>query len=304
MPAERRPGMDHDHYAWSPISTRTPLRWPSGDTLAVCVLLSLDHMEWEPPDGSFQAHNLAGGLGRRPALDYGRLTHREYGHRVGIFRVLDVLAKHGIPVNIAVDTLTVQHYPWLIEHCLERGVQFVAHGQSISRMITSRMSEAQERDYIEGSLDALTSATGTRPKGWFGPEYGESLRTPALLADAGLSHVFDWVNDEQPYPMTTPTGELHALPIMLELDDVNALWDRNVSLERYGRMLVEASDVLRVDGRQTARTMVVHLHPWLIGQPFRVATLDRTLGEVMAQDGVCAAHSNDIIEWAKASASA
>lgn len=298
MPAERKPGMDHPHYAWSPISTRTPLRWPDGKPLALCVLISLNHMEWEPPAGSFQAHNLAGGLGRRPPIDFARLSHREYGHRVGIFRVMDVLAKHGIPLNVAMDGLTAENYPYLVNACRERDAEFVGHGMSVSRMVTSKMTESEERDYIKTSLDTLERACGTRPQGWFGPEYGESVRTPALLAEAGVGHVFDWINDEQPYPMTCPTGNLYALPITYELDDVNALWDRNLTLKRYETLIVEASEVLAADGAKNARTLVLHLHPWLIGQPFRIATLDRALGAMMASGNVVAANGTDIVSWA------
>ncbi|MBT6275777.1 MAG: polysaccharide deacetylase family protein [Chromatiales bacterium] len=257
-------------------------------------------MEWAPPTGSFQAHNLAGGLGRRPALDYARLTHREYGHRVGIFRVLEVLRKHGIPVNVAMDALTAEHYPFLVEHCQQHEAEFIGHGMSVSRMITSRMSEDEERDYIRESLAVIEAACGIRPSGWFGPEYGESLRTPGLLAEAGLKYVLDWTNDEQPYPMTTPAGGLHALPVMLELDDVHALADRNVSLARYARLLVEASETLSVDGATNARTLVLHLHPWLIGQPFRIRALDRALGQIVDQATVCSAYAGDIVDWAQA----
>ncbi len=299
MPAKRQPGMDHPHYEWSPIHTRTPLRWPGDHTVALCLLVSLNHMEWEPPAGSFQAHNLAGGLGRRPALDYARLTHREYGHRVGIFRVLECARKHGVPVNLAMDALTAEHYPVLVQHCLAAEVELVGHGLSVSRMITSRMSEDEERDYIAGSLDALERATGQRPLGWLGPEHGESLRTPALLAEAGMSHVFDWTNDEQPYRMTTPSGDLHALPIMLELDDVHALWDRHVALDRYERLLVESATQLTYDGAQNARTLVLHVHPWLMGQPFRIGTLDRALGAMLKLPGLTAARASDVIAWAK-----
>jgi hypothetical protein len=133
--------MDHDHHDWSPISTRGVLRWPEQARVALCVVVNLEHMEWEPPQGHFEASRLAGGLGRLPYPDYARLTHREYGHRVGIFRLLDVLEKHAIPATIAMDALTAEHYPYLLRHCLDRGCEMIGHGVSVSRMITSGMSE-------------------------------------------------------------------------------------------------------------------------------------------------------------------
>ncbi len=298
MSAQRRHGMDHEHYAWSPISTRRVLRWPDGARVALCVLISLDHMEWEPPEGSYQSPTLAGGLGAsRGAPDYPRLTHRDYGHRVGIFRIFDVLAKHGIPPTVAMDALTAEHYPALVRHCQTRGCEIIGHGMSASQMITSEMTEQAERDYIHRSIETLAQATGAAPAGWLGPEYGESARTPQLLAQAGIRYVCDWTNDEQPYRMTTAQGELCALPLMLELDDVHALWDRRVQVDRYEQLLREGFDILYRDGAENSRVLVLHLHPWLIGQPFRIGFLDAALGAMMQRQGVWAAHGSAIVEW-------
>ena len=118
-----------------------------------------------------------------------------------------------------------------------------------------------------------------------GPEYGESARTPELLAEAGIRYVCDWVNDEQPYRMKTSCGELVSLPVMLELDDVHALWERRVQVDRYERLLVESFDVLHRDGARNGRLLVLHLHPWLIGQPFRIRFLDAALGEITGARG-------------------
>lgn len=300
MPAQRRPGMDHEQYQWSPLSTRGVLRWPNEAHIALCILVTLDHMEWAPPKESYQSPVLAGGLGRRPSLDYARLTHREYGHRVGIFRVLDVLQKHQLPITLAMDALTAEHYPYLVEHCQQRNCEFIGHGVSVSQMITSRMTESEERDYIGRSLKALHDATGETPKGWFGPEYGESTRTPQLLAELGIRYVCDWANDEQPYQMTTATGDLVSLPIMLELEDIHALHDRRVPIERYRQLLEEGFEVLHADGAANGRMLVLHLHPWLIGQPFRIAALDRALGKILSHDQVWAAKGSEIVQWYKA----
>ncbi len=297
MPAQRRPGMDHEHHSWSPISTRRPLHWPDQARVAVCVLVTLEHREWEPPPGHFTVRRLAGGLAGLPAPDYANPTHREYGHRVGIFRVLDVLQKHGIPPTVAMDGLTAEHYPYLVRHCQTRGCEIIGHGISVNRTITSQMTEQAERAYIQTSLDTLKQATGSAPVGWFGPEYGESFRTPQLLAQAGIRYVCDWVNDEQPYRMHTPQGELFSLPIMLELDDIHALWERRIPIDRYAALLTESFDVLYRDGAQNGRLLVIHLHPWLIGQPFRIGALDTALGTIMRRQGVWAAQGTSIVDW-------
>ena len=114
MPAERRFGMDHAHYDWSPMVTRGALRWPEQARLALCILVNLEHTEWSPPADSFRPV-LAGGVAPRRYLDYALLTHREYGHRIGIFRVLDVLEKYGITPTVAMDAL-----------CMVRGIVAVS----------------------------------------------------------------------------------------------------------------------------------------------------------------------------------
>src|SRR5215468_6530717 len=136
MPVEReyvfpelRTGMDHDHYDWSPLNaSRALLKWPGNANVALCVIVTLEHMEWRRPPDSYQIANLAGGYGPGPFPDVTAWSHREYGHRVGIFRVLDVLDKHGIKPTIAMDVLTAENYPFLVRHCLGRGDEIIGHG--------------------------------------------------------------------------------------------------------------------------------------------------------------------------------
>jgi peptidoglycan/xylan/chitin deacetylase (PgdA/CDA1 family) len=293
MPAERRPGVDHPHYDWSPISTREQRALPGDARLAVSVLVVLEYLEWQPPERAITNRRLPGGFGPLPFPDYVKHTHREYGHRVGIFRLLDLLERHEIPATVAIDALTVERYPWLARHVHERGCELVGHGVSVSRMISSRMTEDEERAYIETSLDAVATVTGQRPAGWFGVEYNESERTPQLLAEAGVRWVCDWVNDEQPYPMRVPMGELWSVPLLLTADDAHAMGTRRVPIDRYCRLLVESAEVMADDG---GRHLFIALHPWLSGQPFRARELDGALGEIMAIEGVTGLRPSELID--------
>ena len=297
---EFRRGMDHDHYAWSPLNASRPkLKWPGEARVALCVIVSLGHAEWKAPDGSYQVPNFSGGYGWGPFPDVTAWSHREYGHRVGVFRVLDVLAKHGIPPTIAIDAMTARHYPFLVRHCIDRGGEIIAHGVSASRVITSRMSEAEEREYIRTSIDAVAEATGETPLGWLGPEGGESARTPQLLAEAGIRYVCDWANDEQPYRMNVPRGELSALPVSLPLDDVYALWDRRMDADRYAQMMRETFDRLYVDGADNPRVLAITLHPFLIGQPFRIGCLDAALAHIVTHERLWRATAGQVVASAE-----
>jgi peptidoglycan/xylan/chitin deacetylase (PgdA/CDA1 family) len=291
-------GPDHGHHDYLPLNaTRPRLTWPGAAPVALCVLVTLEHVEWRDPEDGYVSPSLAGGYGKRPHPDITRWSHREYGHRVGIFRILDVLHRRGVTPTVAMDATTARHYPFLVEHCLGLGAEFVGHGISVSRMITSRMSEAGERSYIAESLDALQAAAGQAVRGWLGPEYSESTHTPALLAEAGLRYVCDWANDEQPYRMTVPNGELFSLPITYPLDDVDALWDRRIEGGRWATTVTEAFDRLRQDGAGNGRILVLNLHPWLTGQAFRIHHVDDMLTHILASGEVWAGTGSQIVEW-------
>src|SRR6185503_1606771 len=145
------------------------------------------------------------------------------------------------------------------------------------------------------SIRAVLETTGTAPQGWSGPEYGESTHTPRLLAEAGLRYVCDWVNDEQPYPMKTEPP-LYALPVMVELDDVVALRDRRFRVDEYAVQLTDAFDTIYRDSAASGRALVLNLHPWLMGQPFRIGFLDDALAHMMRHRHVWAAAGSEIID--------
>lgn len=301
VPAERRYGMDHEHYPWSPLPARPPLRWPDGARLALGALVVLEHYEWLPPPDAYSLRRPSGGLIQLPFPDYLRLTHREYGHRVGIFRVLDLLDRFAIPATVAIDALTIEHYPWLAQHLVERGCELVAHGVAASRLITSRMEEAEERDTIAASVEAVRSVTGETPHGWYSPEGVESARTPTLVAEAGIRYLCDWPNDEQPYAMTATaatTGRpLVSLPLFLEADDEMALWHRRLSAPRWSQLVVDAAQGLHDDGASSGRLLLLTLRPWLVGQPFRIPALEAALAAITSWPGVWRAGGRQITAW-------
>jgi peptidoglycan/xylan/chitin deacetylase (PgdA/CDA1 family) len=299
--------MDHEIYPWSPIVTRPVLRWPSGSRVALAVIVNLEHWDWDIPKGWPLAVSPLGGpeglwTGNPPPHafpDIGGYGNHEYGNRVGVFRVLDVLKKHGITPTLALDKAVADHYPALVEAGAQIGAEFIAHGLSRRRIIHAGMSEDEERTYIRDSIEAVEKATGKRPVGWSGPDFQETQRTPYLLAAEGIRYVCDWGNDEQPYRMQPKTGELYSLGVNLFLDD-------NYIHQRGRRTINETSllwrdwfDGLYADGAVNGRLMVLNLHPWVIGQPWRIRHLDEVLSHIMSSDGVWSATGIEIIEWFK-----
>lgn len=293
MPAERVPGMDHDLYEWSALPDRPRLDWPQGARLAVGVVIQLTSADEEVSPGLREA-SLLGGLGKRPHPDVPLLAHRAYGHRVGVFRLLDALERYGIPPTVAMDVATATRFPFLVDYVLDRGATIVAAGKSAVDLISEETPEEVERAYIGETLDALQRLTGVRPQGWFSPEYSESTRTPRLLAEAGVRYTLDWVNDDQPYRMTV--GDLVALPPTYELDDANALLQRKVTISTYGRMLTDAFDVLYREAHETGLLYLLHLRPWISGQPYRIGYVERALAHVTAHREIWAANTDAMVQ--------
>src|SRR5437660_237490 len=135
------------------------------------------------------------------------------------------------------------------------------------------------------------------PEGWSGPDFQETPRTPNLLAAEGIRYVCDWGNDEQPYKMTPQTGELYALGVHAYLDDNYIHLHGRRTINEVNRLWREWFDGLYADGATTGRLMVLHLHPWIMGQPWRIRHLEEVLGHICARQGVWKATGRAILEW-------
>ena len=296
-PAQRAPGLDHPHFAWNPLPARTPIRWPGDRGLAVVPLINLEMVEDPLPAAWPQIHSVGGGL-VRDFPNISRVSTREYGHRVGIFRIVEALKARGIRPTVAIDVLSAESYPYLVDYLVQCGSEFVAHGLSATRPITGAMDLAQERDTIAETLERL-QACGIRPSGWFGPEYGESTRTPQLLGEAGLQYVCDWANDEQPYAMTTP-GDLVALPLWADFDDQTVLVNRMCNLDMFEDHFCKALTQLHRDGASTARLFFYCVRPWVSGASLRIAMFERVLDHALALDRVWTPTADEVVQAWKA----
>jgi peptidoglycan/xylan/chitin deacetylase (PgdA/CDA1 family) len=298
MPAERLRGvMDNPYYDWSPISRRQPLKWPGNAHVAVCVIVHIEHAEWLPPAGTIGPPSL---VHRRPypeIPDVHEVSPHEYGNRVGIFRVMRILDDCQIRATAAIDAAAATIYPYLVQEGLKRGWEFIGHGIASSRMISERMTESDEREYIRRSLEAVKNATGTIPAGWASVEYGESSRTVRLLAEHGVRYVCDWPNDEQPYWMKVPVGRMLSLPVMIELDDIFSVRMRGLPAARLSQMMKDAFDRLYKDGSENGRLLVLSVHPWLTGQPFRIKYLADALQYITEHEKVWVATGREIVDW-------
>lgn len=284
-------GYDHPHFEWSPLTERAPVAWPGGARIAWCVYLYLEYLELDPPAGSVRDPRYGGALGSH-FPDYLNYSHREHGNRVGFWRVLEVLDKHGIQPTVPVNAMLAERYPRMVEECVKRGWEIAGHGVSATQMITSKMSEREERAVIEGSLSVLEKVAGKRPVGWFGQDFSESARTPALLAEAGLNYFADFPNDDTPYP--TAYGQLLAMPNQAEWDDTQLMAVRRLMPWRWRDVVCEAFDYLHEEAHPAGTVMTLAIHPWLLGQAHRVKYLDEALARMTAYADVWQASAAEV----------
>lgn len=282
-------GMDHTLYSFRASSQRAELEWPAMARVAFAPVVYLEHWPLHPTPTGYADPRFRDPYGKFQP-DYRTYTWREYGTRIGIFRLFEVLDRYGMTATLAVNADAVSHYPNLIDEALRRGWEIAAHGEVADAMVTSDMPAESERALIARCLDVLQGATGTRPKGWIAQDFSESIRSLDLLAEAGLDWVAHWPNDDQPYWMDTQPP-LVSVPQLSELDDVECLWHRRVPTPRWPSMLDEALQVLAGEG---GRTAVVGLHPWLFGMPHRIRYLDEGLAHVARTQGVWATRVGDI----------
>jgi allantoinase len=280
----RRQGIDHDLYWHSPMPSRPAWHLPDGARIAFCVFVYFEHFELDPPAGAHRDPRFDGTLGDFYP-NYRAHTQFEYGNRVGIFRVLRALDRHGLVATVAANASACDRYPFLVEEFRRRGYEFAAHGGSATRMITSAMSDADQRAEIARSIETVTRTTGQRPRGWVSQDYGESTRTPSHLAEAGLAYVADWGNDDRPYFLRT-TPPLVSIPNQADWDDVQLVWHRQVALAVYRDTICEAFDALYEDAATSSAFFGLHLHPWFIGWPHRIGYLEAALTRIMEKPSV------------------
>lgn len=292
--SRRQRGMDHDLYPWSSLFERAPLAWPEGRSVAVPIVVSLEWFPILPSDTPFRAP----GHMQTAYPDYRHYTSREYGSRVGIYRLLDAFAAAKMRVSVATNSAIAERYPSLVADIVAAGHEIVAHSTDMNGTIASGTPEDEERAMILRSLDILEQATGTRPRGWLSIARSQSFNTPRLLAEAGVSYMLDWVNDELPYSMTTPAGSIVNLPLNHELSDRQIITVQQNSADSYAQQMRDAFDWLADEAAATgaARMLPLHLTPYIMALPYRIDALEALLHGIAVSPKAWVAPAGDVVD--------
>jgi peptidoglycan/xylan/chitin deacetylase (PgdA/CDA1 family) len=292
---KRGHGMDHDWYAWTMQPDRPKVAWPDGNRLAFFCVMALEFFPLNPPAEPFKA---PGGMST-PYPDLRHYTLRDYGNRVGVFRVMAALEAAGITPTVAINSKVAERYPWLLKQIAERGWEVIGYGVDMGRLHHGDLDEAAERAQIQEALGVLRSA-GLTVTGWASPAKSQSMSTLDLLAAEGIGYVTDWMSDEMPFPLTTKNGPLWSLPLQHEMDDQTLMLQYQHTEEQFCEQVSDQADVLsREATANDGRMMTLMIHPWMSGQPHRIGALERALGHVMSIQGVWSASGAQILAAAK-----
>jgi allantoinase len=280
---------------YSAIVDRPVLRWPGDAKLALWVVPNIEHYEYLPRTG--QPRNPWPRSPHPDVLGYGS---RDYGNRVGMWRLFDVLDRHGLRATTSCNLAAFEHYPDLLEACLQRDWDFMCHGIYNTRYHWN-LPEEEERAEISDCVDTFRRMTGRQLAGWLSPALSNTLNTPDLLAEAGIKYYCDWVHDDQPVRMRVRQGEMMTIPYTIDLNDA-PLQLQGHEADEFERMIRDAFDVLYAEGAHSGRVMCIAVHPYISGQPHWVRHLDRALAYICSHEGVWKATGEEIADAYRADA--
>ena len=295
----RRYGMDHDLYEWSMLADRQPVTWPGGKVLALWVNIALQYFPLDqkgkpfaPPGGMVTAYP-----------DLRHYTLRDYGNRVGVFRLFSALDQFDVTASVAMNTRLAERAPYLLRRVVERGHELLCHGWDMDTLHYGGLDEAEERATIARSLDGLREASGKDVTGWLSPAKSQSAATPGLLVEHGIHYMCDWINDDMPFAFRTPVGEITALPLSTELEDRFAILDNGHSETEWADQIIDACDFLIAEAESAGggRLLALNIHPWMLGQPHRIGSLERVLAHVTGSGKAWSGSPGEIITAWRAS---
>ncbi len=266
------PARSHGRYPYSPITARPAYDWPGGKRLAVYIGLNLEWFSF----GEGLGAELAPGGPQPDVLNY---AWRDYGNRVGVFRLAELFAELALPVSLLVNSQMIDEAPQAVDAF--RGAELVGHGRTNSER-QGTLSEAEEAALIAETTAAIEQHSGQRPRGWLGPWISQSPLTPDLLQETGYSYLLDWCHDDQPVWMKTRSGRILSVPYPQELNDIPQIVARKREGADFADMIVDAFEVMRAECDRRPLVMGIALHPYIVGWPHRFKHLARALRTLRA----------------------
>ncbi len=272
-------------FPYLPIHQRPKITWPDGARVALWVIPNL---EFFPLDVALRAQP-------KVTPNVAAWAYRDYGARVGVWRLMEVMSRHGIRGTAATNSDVCEAYPQIIEEAVKLGWEFMGHNQTNAHFL-NEFEPDDERKEIHDTFATIEAATGRKPKGWLGAGIMESWHSLDFLIAEGCQYVADWVNDDQPYLMDVDGKQIVSIPYTSDLNDFPQLLQQGRSAEEFAVMIRNAFDVLYREGESSGRVMAISLHPFLIGTAHAIGAFDAALEYVCGHDGVWLATGGEIID--------
>jgi allantoinase len=255
-------------FPYTPITQRPKITWPGGARLAFWIIPNVEFFSLD------EVVPVRGPSGKVP--DIPSWSQRDYGARIGIFRIMEVLNRHGVKGTVTLNSEVCDAYPEVVEEIMRLDWEIMGHNQSNSRLLNTVPPEA-ERDLILDALARIEAFTGKRPTGWPGSGLAETWNTLDHLIEGGVTYVADWTNDDQPYLMDIDGQQITSIPYSREINDIPQFEVHMRTPEEFDQMIRRQFDTLCREGEESGRVMAICIHPFLIGLPHRIGCLDSAL---------------------------
>jgi len=266
----------HGRFSYSPITERPEFTWPGGKRLAVYVAVCVEHFTYG--EGGL-------GLSYSPGIPHPNTYNwawREYGNRVGGWRVLDLLASRDVAPTVLVNSSCYEHCPQLLDGFAGAGAEFVGHGRTNSEL-QNGLDQAAERALIVEVRDAISAAGSGTPRGWMSPGANPSASTEDLLAEEGFTYTLDWPLDDQPTWLSTRGGPLLSVPYPQEVNDVPMVALHHGTGPAFEAMVVDNFDELLDQSAEQCLVYGIVIHTFIVGQPFRLRRFRNALDHMLAR---------------------
>lgn len=272
------------------MADRPRISWPNGARVALWVAPNVEHYEYLPPRDPGRNP-----WPRSPHPDVQGYAHRDYGNRIGFWRMLEALDRYDVTCTASTNLAVFEHYPDIGKAMADRGWEIMSHGIYNTRYLSS-LSEEEEREFYVDCVETLRRHTGQQLRGMLGPAVSNTLRTPDLMADAGLTYHADWLHDDQPIPIHVEKGRLVSVPYSIELNDV-PVFLHHYDTDDFVAMVKAQFDTLYEEGSVSGRVMALALHPYLMGMPHRIDGLEEILDYLLGHDLVWQTTASEIADY-------
>lgn len=271
-------------YQFRPITEAPPLRWPDHARVALLIVPNLEFFPLDQRIPSARSHT----------PDVSSWGRRDYGNRVGFFRMANIMAQLGVRGTVALNSMVCDYCPQVVERCLELGWELMGHAETNSRALNEYGSKEEELAGIRRTLDRIEKFSGKRPTGWLGPHRQETWNSFEMLSDEGITYTFDWDSDDQPIIMKSNGKMMVSMPYGAGVSDLQAFQVQGVSAETFEWMIRDAFDVLYSESTESGRVVAMSLHPFIIGLPYRIRSFERGLEYICNHAGVWHATGSEI----------